>query len=221
MSYDNQPRRPPLVRLASARPAAPVDEDQLSPPGWACRGGWRQGSRRCATATWNGSSWTSFQRNLRLPDVARHARPSLPHRSRLSTARSRPLPSPSDGFYHSFEDAVGKDREHRRVSWRPAGVTVIRFGVQDSWPDMVQRHAWPFGASMPYAIGSLVHARGREWVVLAGDDAGFPGAAPAGRHGPGGRRRLSTAGRRRRAPGGLRFARPGPPRRFPFLPTAA
>lgn len=90
--------------------------------------------------------WLDFvdQRTLRLPDAAQHTIAACP------TVADFFYPEQAvavyiDGFYHTFEDVMAKDRHITRCL-EDAGVTVIRFGVQDSWPDIVQRHAWLFGA---------------------------------------------------------------------------
>ena len=90
--------------------------------------------------------WLDFvdRHNLRLPDKAQH---------RISACNTVPdffysehaVAIYVDGFYHSFEDVMAKDR-HITACLEDAGFTVIRFGDKASWPDIVQRHAWLFGA---------------------------------------------------------------------------
>ena len=46
------------------------------------------------------------------------------------------------------------------------GYSVLRFHHTDHWPDLLDRYAWVFGEPLvSFSIGSLVRARGREWVV--------------------------------------------------------
>ncbi len=90
--------------------------------------------------------WLDFvdQRNLRLPDAAQRAIPAC-HTVPDFYYSEQALAVYIDGFYHSFDDVMTKDR-HVTHCLEDAGFTVIRFGVQDSWPDIVQRYAWLFGA---------------------------------------------------------------------------
>ena len=89
--------------------------------------------------------WLDFidQHNLRLPDAAQHVIKgcnTVPDFFYSDQAVAVYI----DGFYHTFEDVMAKDT-HITNCLEDAGYSVIRFGVQDSWPAIVQRNAWLFG----------------------------------------------------------------------------
>ena len=89
--------------------------------------------------------WLDFidQHNLCLPDAAQHVIKgctTVPDFFYSDQAVAVYI----DGFYHTFEDVMAKDT-HITNCLEDAGYSVIRFGVQDSWPAIVQRNAWLFG----------------------------------------------------------------------------
>ena len=91
-------------------------------------------------------AWLDFLEihNLHLPDVAQryieeaHTRPDF-----LYTSQGVAIFI--DGIHHKYEDIQAHDRQVTALL-ENAGYTVIRFGFQDSWPEIVQRNAWLFGA---------------------------------------------------------------------------
>ena len=65
---------------------------------------------------------------------------------------------------------------------RDLGYRVIRFGHRDDWPQLIDTFTSVFGEGhrMSFAAGSLVHARGREWVVLPESDDDLVMVRPLG-----------------------------------------
>ena len=76
-----------------------------------------------------------------------------------------------DGPIHDYADVAARDGEATE-RLEDAGYTVVRFPADEkAWPTVLAQ--WPsvFGISVvSYAVGSLVRARGREWVVLPDSD---------------------------------------------------
>ena len=90
--------------------------------------------------------WLDFleTHNLRLPDAAQR---------RLEEDRTKPdflytnqgVAVFIDGIHHKYKDVQAHDRQVTALL-EDAGYTVIRFGLHDSWPEIVQRNTWLFGA---------------------------------------------------------------------------
>ena len=71
-----------------------------------------------------------------------------------------------DGPPHDFPERQNRDKA-QNSSMEDAGFQVIRFHHAESWDDVVKRFPSVFGSpGMTFTVGSLVRARGREWVVL-------------------------------------------------------
>ena len=111
------------------------------------------------------------QQNLRLPDRAQVT---------VTEAKARPdlVYDMSGGAVAVFIDGPVHDAGHvqdrdaaAETRLLDAGWMVIRFRYDDDWNGVAARYPSVFGASkenllVTYAVGSLVRARGREWVVL-------------------------------------------------------
>ena len=89
--------------------------------------------------------WLDFveAHNLRLPDAAQRYIPSCD--TRLDFLYTDQMVAIFiDGIHHTFADVMAHDR---LVTQRleDDGYTVIRFGIHDSWPEIIRRYAWLFG----------------------------------------------------------------------------
>ncbi len=90
-------------------------------------------------------SWLKFleQQNLRLPSKAQHliescsTRPDFLYEDSLTAIYI-------DGPYHSFADRQARDRLQTE-SMEDFGYTVIRFGNEDNWSEIVNRYPHVFG----------------------------------------------------------------------------
>lgn len=91
--------------------------------------------------------WLDYidQHNLHLPDKAQHMIADC-HTKPDFFYSDQAVAVYIDGFYHSFADIMAHDKNITNCL-ENAGYTVIRFGHKDSWPNLVQRYAWLFGAN--------------------------------------------------------------------------
>jgi ATP-dependent helicase YprA (DUF1998 family)/very-short-patch-repair endonuclease len=89
--------------------------------------------------------WLDFMdaRNLRLPDAAQqcvdacNTKPDFTYSDQMTAVYI-------DGIHHKYEDIVSHDRQVTRCL-EDIGYTVVRFGLDTSWDEIVARHGWLFG----------------------------------------------------------------------------
>ena len=72
-----------------------------------------------------------------------------------------------DGPHHDYPERAARDAIQEQAM-NDLGYQVIRFGHADDWQSIAARHPAVFGLGGPWTFspGSLVTARGRDWVVL-------------------------------------------------------
>lgn len=103
------------------------------------------------------------QRNLTLPS----------HAQKLENCSTRPdflyekdcVAIYVDGPHHQFPTRGERDAIQTECM-EDIGFSVVRFGVKDDWEEIVKASTYFWSEVMTFAVGSLVKARGREWVVL-------------------------------------------------------
>ena len=115
-------------------------------------------------------AWLRFldARDHRLPTGAQELIAAGGHAARFRVLRPLQPSIYIDGPVHSYPDRHRRDLE---VTERleDLSFTVIRFGHQDDWAahhGPLPQHLRRREARMSFAVGSLVKAREREWVVL-------------------------------------------------------